>query len=102
MPNGLQIQRKQKGGFVLLLGIIAITAIVILSASQFERVANFVRFGNNKVLQGQAISLAEAGVACAPWNLTKTPGAWSGSNGEVNAATSGPPPPVAAVPDAGV
>ncbi|OGD88420.1 hypothetical protein A3D04_01060 [Candidatus Curtissbacteria bacterium RIFCSPHIGHO2_02_FULL_40_16b] len=89
MPNGLQIQRKQKGGFVLLLGIIAITAIVILSASQFERVANFVRFGNNKVLQGQAISLAEAGVDYALWQLNENAGDWYDSDGEVNVGTSG-------------
>ncbi|OGE00244.1 hypothetical protein A3J17_03855 [Candidatus Curtissbacteria bacterium RIFCSPLOWO2_02_FULL_40_11] len=89
MPNELQMQRKQKGGFVLLLGIIVITAIVILSASQFERVANFVRFGNNKVLQGQAISLAEAGVDYALWQLNENAGDWYDSDGEVNVGTSG-------------
>ena len=83
------MQRKQKGGFALLLGIIVITAIVILSASQFERVANFVRFGNNKVLQGQAISLAEAGVDYALWQLNENAGDWYDSDGEVNVGTSG-------------
>jgi len=80
---------KFKEGFSLLLGLIVSTAILILSASQFERITNFVRFGSNKVIEQQAINLAEAGVDYAIWKLNKTAGSFYGDGTEIPIANLG-------------
>ena len=78
-----------KSGFSLLLGIIVMAAILILSAIQFERVTNFVRFGSNKVMEQQAVNLAESGVDYAIWKLSKTAGSFYGDGTEISAGTTG-------------
>jgi len=78
-----------KSGFVLLIGILVVTAIIILSASQFDRVANFVRQGSNKVIQQQAVNLAEAGVDYAIWQLNANAGNWYDSETEIAVGTTG-------------
>src|SRR4030042_2608601 len=80
---------RSRPGFVLLLGIIIITAVLILTTSQFDRVAHFVRFGSNKVMQQQALNLAEAGVDYALWQLNKNAGDWYGTATEVEVANTG-------------
>ncbi len=92
MPN-LDSKRKSilseseglnpKSGFSLLLGIIVTATILILSASQFDRVKNFVRFGSNQVMEQQAVSLAEAGADYAIWKLNKNAGNFYGDGSEV-------------------
>lgn len=78
-----------KPGFSFLLGIIASAVILILSASQFERIRNFVRVGSNKTMEQQAINLAEAGVDYAIWKLNKNAGNFYGDGTEVAVGTTG-------------
>lgn len=78
-----------KPGFSLLLAIIVIAAVLIFSASQFDRVRNYVRFGSNKVLYEQAQSLAEAGVDYALWQLNENAGNWYGGGSEVTVGATG-------------
>ncbi|KKR87950.1 MAG: hypothetical protein UU34_C0002G0067 [Candidatus Curtissbacteria bacterium GW2011_GWA1_41_11] len=80
---------KNQPGFVLLVGILVVTVIIIFSAGQFDRVANFVRQGSNKVVQQQAVNLAEAGVDYAIWQLNKNAGNWYGTGTEVAVGTTG-------------
>ena len=81
--------RKLRPGFSLLLGIIASAVILILSASQFDRIRDFVRFSSNKAMEQQAINLAEAGVDYATWRLNKTAGNFYGDGTEVAVGTTG-------------
>lgn len=78
-----------KKGFSLLLAIIVVAAVLIYATSQFDRVKNFVRFGNNKVLYAQAQNLAEAGVDYALWQLNKNAGNWYSSGSEVAVGSNG-------------
>ena len=88
LPGFPSIPQSQSG-FVLLVGILVVTAIIILSASQFGRVANFVRQGSNKVVQQQAVNLAEAGVDYAIWQLNENAGDWFGPGVEITVGTTG-------------
>lgn len=65
-------------GQILVIAIIFLAVVLILSASLFERVAGFLRFGANTTLREQATTLAEAGVEKALWQLNQTTGAYSG------------------------
>ncbi len=80
---------QNQPGFVLLVGILVVTVIIIFSAGQFGRVANFVRQGSNKVVQQQAVNLAEAGVDYAIWQLNENAGNWFGSGVEITVGTTG-------------
>ena len=71
---------KCQNGQILIIAIIFITVILILTTSLFSRVAGFVRFGSNSILKEQAISLAEAAIDNAVWQLNKTAGAYNGEN----------------------
>jgi len=59
---------------MLILGLIFLMVVLILSATLFARVANFLRFGSNSILREQAVNLAEAGIDNAIWQLNKTAG----------------------------
>src|SRR3989344_7694138 len=70
----MKINSKFKRGQMLILGLIFLMVVLILSATLFARVANFLRFGSNSILREQATNLAEAGVDNAIWQLNKTAG----------------------------
>ncbi len=76
-------------GFSLLLGIIVIAALLIFSSTQFDRVKNFVKFGSDKVMEQQAINLAEAGVDYSVWKLNTTAGNFYGTGSEIGVGTTG-------------
>lgn len=65
-------------GQILVIAIIFLAVVLVLSATLFERVAGFLRFGANTILREQATVLAEAGVERALWQLNQTAGAYSG------------------------
>jgi len=63
---------KLKSGQVLIIAIVFLAVILIVSASLFSRVADFLRFGTNSIIREQATHLAEAGVDNAIWQLNET------------------------------
>jgi len=78
-----------ENGFTLLFAIIIITAILIFVASQFDRLANFIRFSGQKTLEQQALSLADAGVEYAIFKLNENAGNWYGSGSEISVGNTG-------------
>ncbi len=69
---------KFRNGQSLVISLITLAVVLILSASLFSRIANFIRFGSNADLKEQAINLAEAGIDYGLWQLNKTAGAYTG------------------------
>lgn len=82
------LHKSNKSGFALILGIIVVTILIILSTSQFDRLAAMVRFGNNKVLEQQAINAAEAGLEHAIFELNQNAGNWYGTGTEQTIGTT--------------
>lgn len=82
-------KKHQHRGFVLVLAILTITAIVIFASSQFSRTAYFVNFGANNIISQQALTLAEAGVDYAIWQVNANAGNWYGGGSEVTVGNSG-------------
>lgn len=77
-PHSALLTPHYLPGQMLIIGILFMVVILILSASLFSRVANFVRFGSNNIMRDQATALAEAGVEKALWQLNETVGAYTG------------------------
>lgn len=81
--NATAVNRKpptpNRPGQILIIAIIFMTVILILSASLFSRVANYVRFGANDIMGDQANTLAEAGIERTLWKLNTTAGACDSS-----------------------
>src|SRR3989344_997026 len=71
-------QKLKHAGQILILAVIFLAVVMILAASLFGRVADFVRFGSNQILKEQAVNLAEAGVDKALWQLNQTAGSYTG------------------------
>ncbi len=71
-------QKSKAKGQVLIIGVVFLAVILLLSASLFSKVTNFLRFGSNSLLREQTVNLAEAGVDRAIWQLNETVGGYSG------------------------
>lgn len=78
---------KCQKGQILIIAIIFLAVVLILSASLFERVAGFLRFGANSTLREQATTLAEAGVERALWQLNQSVGSYSGETNTLLGST---------------
>src|SRR3990172_3812252 len=65
-------------GQILIIAIIFLAVVLILSATLFAKVGNFLQFGSISIAREQATALAEAGVDRAVWRLNKTAGAYTG------------------------
>jgi len=66
-------------GQMMIIAIIFLTVFLILSTGIFSRVTSFIAFGFNTILKEQAISVAEAGIDYAVWQLNQTAGGYTGS-----------------------
>lgn len=75
-------------GQILVIAIIFLAVVLILSASLFQRVAGFLRFGANATLREQATVAAEAGVERALWQLNQTAGGYSGETNTAIGSTA--------------
>lgn len=80
MTNGKWQMANLVSGQVLIIGVIFLTVILVLSASLFTRVANYLRFNSNDITREQATSQAEAGADFALWKLNTMAGS-CGSGG---------------------
>lgn len=67
-----------RSGQVLIIAIVFLAVVLIISATMFSRVANFLRFGTTSVIREQATHLAEAAIDKAIWQLNETAGSYSG------------------------
>lgn len=67
-----------KQGQTMIIAIIFLAVVLILIASMFSRVANFLQLGAKSVGSEQARNLAEAGIEKALWQLNETAGAYTG------------------------
>lgn len=65
-------------GQTMIIAIIFLAVVLILIASMFSRVSNFLQLGAKSVGSEQARNLAEAGVEKALWQLNETAGAYTG------------------------
>lgn len=65
---------KNQPGAILIIGIIFMAVILIISASLFSRVADFLRFNSGGILKEQASTVAEGGVDYAIWKLNALAG----------------------------
>jgi Tfp pilus assembly protein PilX len=74
----LKITSKKSPGQILIVGIIFMAVILILSATLFSRVANYIHFNSNDITREQATNLAEAGLEKALWQLNQTAGSYTG------------------------
>ncbi len=75
-------------GQILVIAIIFLAVVMVLSASLFQRVAGFLRFGANTTLREQATVAAEAGVERALWQLNQTAGGYSGETNTAIGSTA--------------
>ncbi len=69
-----------KSGQTLLIAVIFMTVILIITATLFSRVANYLRFGSNNDMRKQAEALADAGIDFSLWKLNTLAGS-CGSGG---------------------
>lgn len=65
---------KLFSGQILIIGIIFMAVILIISASLFSRVANFLHFNSGGIMSEQATVVAEGGVDYALWKLNTMAG----------------------------
>ncbi|HCS78748.1 TPA: hypothetical protein DIV55_03315 [Patescibacteria group bacterium] len=71
-----------KKGQVMIIALVFLAVVLIIASSLFTRVADFIRFGSNSVMNEQATQLAEAGVDYATQRLNDLAGAYPNQLGE--------------------
>jgi len=85
---GTQIAELKKSQ-IMIIALIFLAVVMILSASLFENVANFVRFGQKSVDGEKAGQLADAGIDYAIWQLNETAGNYNPAPDETILLTVG-------------
>ncbi len=76
-------------GQVLILAIVFMAVILILSATLFAKVGNFLRFGSMSIEREQATALAEAGIDHTLFMLNKNAGTYTPPVTETAVGTTG-------------
>lgn len=81
--------KRMRRGQVLVVGIVFMSVVLILSASLFSRVSNFMGFSSTSIVSEQANNLAEAGIDHTLWQLNKTAGTYIPPATETQVGTTG-------------
>src|SRR3990167_6145145 len=69
-------------GQVMIIALFFLAIVLIIASSLFSRVTDFIRFGSNSVMKGQATNLADAGLDYAIQRLNDLAGAYPDADGE--------------------
>lgn len=72
------MKTKLKSAQALVISIIFLAVVMILAASLFGKVADFIRFGGRSYLNEEATHIADAGIDYTLWQLNETGGSFSG------------------------